>query len=499
MNKKIKKVAVPAAALVLVGAIGGITASQLAYLTDAETTTNVFTIGGEGVNVDLEEPHYPGNGSDEVTDIVPNSQIAKDPQVENTGDNKTVNFLRVLSPMALIDTVNDDGTQDGAGLAPQEIFWMKSDSTAKTPADQTGINIHETNFSKDWIELTSKEVSKVEQGQPAKYLQAKDQTDGTIKYEEISAADAETAMWNAKFFRAVRQEDGKLMMESVSAKAIENLPAAEKVYTITKAKYTDEKSANPSFVYANEAALEGKFVEVPKTGDNSVEQRMKDARIFKDYIFGYNKEMNPKDKSDAIFDKVQLKNFIEGEVGTKTQDIVLEAYAIQSEYILSSVEGVDKNEDGTLKTDVFTGANGTKNLETVYDTFIGQGTAGRGDEAQSDLYKNVQAQDANAGLSKDLNGNANDISKKRLEISVPDAKIQVDELITPEFVASINGVAQSGQTITWSTANPAIAVIDNGQVKGVAVGTTELIGKWGDDANAPEARIEITVVNKETP
>ena len=35
-----------------------------AYLTDAETATNTFTVGK--VKIDLEEPGYPGNDSDEM-------------------------------------------------------------------------------------------------------------------------------------------------------------------------------------------------------------------------------------------------------------------------------------------------------------------------------------------------------------------------------------------------------------------------------------------------
>ena len=49
-----------ACGLVVSVAAGG----TVAYLTDAETATNTFTIGR--VQIDLEEPGYPGNDSDVI-------------------------------------------------------------------------------------------------------------------------------------------------------------------------------------------------------------------------------------------------------------------------------------------------------------------------------------------------------------------------------------------------------------------------------------------------
>ena len=41
---------------------------------------NIATVGD--VKIDLEEPGYPGNDSEEVAAILPNQEIVKDPQVE---------------------------------------------------------------------------------------------------------------------------------------------------------------------------------------------------------------------------------------------------------------------------------------------------------------------------------------------------------------------------------------------------------------------------------
>ena len=104
-----------ACGLVVSVAAGG----TVAYLTDAETATNTFTIGR--VQIDLEEPGYPGNDSDEVKNIVPNQEIMKDPQIENTGNNDALTFLRVEVPQEMF-TDGDDGT---GAQKKQDLFRLK--------------------------------------------------------------------------------------------------------------------------------------------------------------------------------------------------------------------------------------------------------------------------------------------------------------------------------------------------------------------------------------
>lgn len=93
--------------------------STVAYLTDAETSTNTFTVGN--VQIDLEEPGYPGNDSDEVKNIIPNQEIVKDPQIENTGNNDALAFLRVEVPQEMF-TDGDDGTGE---QKKQDLFRLK--------------------------------------------------------------------------------------------------------------------------------------------------------------------------------------------------------------------------------------------------------------------------------------------------------------------------------------------------------------------------------------
>lgn len=104
-----------ACGLVVSVAAGG----TVAYLTDAKTATNTFTVGK--VKIDLEEPGYPGNDSDEVKNIIPNQEIAKDPQIENTGNNDALVFLRVEVPQETF-TDEDDGTGE---QKKQDLFKLK--------------------------------------------------------------------------------------------------------------------------------------------------------------------------------------------------------------------------------------------------------------------------------------------------------------------------------------------------------------------------------------
>lgn len=119
----------------------------LAYFTDNEKTINTFTIGD--VSIEGIEPHYPGDDSDEVKDIVPNKEVLKDPIVSNNGINDAIVFMTVDSPLERVTVVNDDGsTAEEKGI--NEIFWYKQ-STDEMSA-------HENNFSWAWKRLPDKEM-----------------------------------------------------------------------------------------------------------------------------------------------------------------------------------------------------------------------------------------------------------------------------------------------------------------------------------------------------
>lgn len=138
-SKKNLVLAIAACTLFLTLAFGG----TLAYMTDTEGITNTVTVGR--VNIDLEEPGYPGNGSDEVKNIIPNQEIVKDPQIENTGNNDALVFLRVEVPQETF-TNEDDSTWE---QKKQDLFKLKGIS------DQWGLLRTETITGTDGKEKTS--------------------------------------------------------------------------------------------------------------------------------------------------------------------------------------------------------------------------------------------------------------------------------------------------------------------------------------------------------
>ena len=104
-----KKKAKMAAVLTMLFAVGAVfmVSGIRAYLTSTDTVTNTFTVGE--VTIDTLEPNYPGNGSDEVSDMVPREEVKKDPQIKNTGKNRVVAFIRVDLPIANVMTSDEAG------------------------------------------------------------------------------------------------------------------------------------------------------------------------------------------------------------------------------------------------------------------------------------------------------------------------------------------------------------------------------------------------------
>ena len=99
MSKNRIKAGILATAIIGCLTIGGISA----YFTDTDTATNTFTIGK--VEIDLMEPNW-----EPPTDITPNQEMKKDPQVENTGLNDAYIFVEVTVPYKNVVTANHDGT-----------------------------------------------------------------------------------------------------------------------------------------------------------------------------------------------------------------------------------------------------------------------------------------------------------------------------------------------------------------------------------------------------
>ena len=127
--------------MVATGAICGLVAAMtiggtMAYLTDSEQTSNTFTVGK--VKIDLEEPKWDttDDNNNKVPDVaeklVPNQEVAKNPQVENTGSNNAVVFMKVTVPTKFVTKVSDDGTVDPEGRKSQEIIYFKNARDAQS-------------------------------------------------------------------------------------------------------------------------------------------------------------------------------------------------------------------------------------------------------------------------------------------------------------------------------------------------------------------------------
>ena len=159
MKKKRSIIAIAAAcAMAATIGIGG----TYAYLTSSDTTTNTFTVGR--VEGDTLEPNYPGNGSDEATDLTANEIVSKDPQVRNTGKNRAIVFMRVDIPMKKL-IVADPATGERKAAANTELFRYtdKSDIDLVTANDVNGkwIPIHDDYKTKDRKTISSETADDV--------------------------------------------------------------------------------------------------------------------------------------------------------------------------------------------------------------------------------------------------------------------------------------------------------------------------------------------------
>lgn len=129
-------------------AVVGITAifgGTYAYVTNTQHASNVFTEGK--VKVTLTEPNWPGNDTDKTTDITPNQEIPKDPQITNTGTTSAVVFAEVEIPTDTYDIAKSTGGREGK--AARELFWFK---TSETKISEDKDTIHDGNGEWDWLQ-----------------------------------------------------------------------------------------------------------------------------------------------------------------------------------------------------------------------------------------------------------------------------------------------------------------------------------------------------------
>lgn len=114
MSKR-KTIAV-AIVLALVLLIGG----MLAFFTDTDTATNVFTLGN--VDISLSEPDWE---EDNATDLLPGATIVKNPVVTNeSSSNNAYVFVEVIVPCYA------SGDTTGTALVDEPLFTLGTTNTA---------------------------------------------------------------------------------------------------------------------------------------------------------------------------------------------------------------------------------------------------------------------------------------------------------------------------------------------------------------------------------
>ena len=317
-------------ALATVGACGVAGAmligGTMAYLTDEEQATNTFTVGK--VTVDLEEPNYPGNGSDKVTNIVPNEEIPKDPQTHNTGENDAIVFMAVDIPMSKVVIAGQDGKVPTEGddkytkYAPTAAEYVKGESnwipqnrelfeTSADAYDQSAVGTHtfaNLGVTSDW--------GLVEQSV----------TDGsTVKKEKVT-------YW--KIDRYTDDADGHKKGDAIM----------------------DETGKNYKLVAAS-----------------------KEEADFARRVYGYNKVLTAdgtaSDVSAPIFKSVRLKNIVEGAIDGDKKDINMYTYAIQADNI-QNAGAVDSGEgasaDSFKKQGHIDDADSVTKRQAIYDIYMNQ-------------------------------------------------------------------------------------------------------------------------------
>lgn len=113
MMKK-NKIATKVACAAVIGCLGAVSiGGMLAYFTDSSSATNTFTVGdSDSISAEVVEANW---DETEATDITPNAEFSKDPEVTNTGDMDLYAYVTVEVPYANVSV-------DGAAAADTELF-----------------------------------------------------------------------------------------------------------------------------------------------------------------------------------------------------------------------------------------------------------------------------------------------------------------------------------------------------------------------------------------
>lgn len=128
-------------------------------------------------------------------------------------------------------------------------------------------------------------------------------------------------------------------------------------------------------IASHEHNFDEKWINLEKLGSQTDDD--------KTYVFGYSEILKSGEKTNNLFDKVQLVNAVEGWIDNSAQDIKIDVYAIQEDNLIADGELIDTS---TLN-DV--------NLEAIYNIYFNQ---------NKDNIKNDKIKDADTNNKKDLKG-----------------------------------------------------------------------------------------------
>jgi predicted ribosomally synthesized peptide with SipW-like signal peptide len=325
MNKRAVKTASLASALLGVMAIGGIAA----YFTDADTATNTFTVGR--VSLDLVEPNYPGNDSEEVKNLVPNEEVKKDPTIINDGVNDEYVFLEVYVPYDTVLVADADGSilkyTNNADYSITKTGNYDAGTVDKSGMTKQIKQLFEYTINNGWIE-----VDAATGAMPANGAKAQAQL--------IPGVIAVAAPGQGIFGDATGATSGNVTLQKVFEKDAEGHD--------TQVQDTSRGMIRHLFAYA------------VADGDKAVMTALKSESAVVDSGL-HEPDASAPTRTSALFNGVRLANIIEDEytdeanvaqgdrVEQTTQSIVINAYGIQADFINNGDtqnNGSPNNEEG---------------------------------------------------------------------------------------------------------------------------------------------------------
>ena len=263
--------------------------ATVSYLTDAEATDNIITIGK--VALEVSEEHY-----EDSKIVAAGGSVAKDPTINNIGSKDEYVFFRVGVPKRNVTLLYEKDTKVGTG---------EDAPTYKEGTPTVNNRTLDENNNTTEIKTNVDEIYKI----------IADGVNGTTS-TAVSAELTDNAEPNAEpqlyFYYNKGKSDGQ------------------------------DNEKKEGWIYLKR--------DIPVSGDEDYEK-------YDYYYFGYNKKLSKEAETISLFDRIQLKSFIDQEVNPTTTannvtttlneetKILIDAYGIQADSL-----GGDLNSLGDFLT-----------------------------------------------------------------------------------------------------------------------------------------------------